>query len=124
MLITATTHARWETSLFSGVPSCPPLGAPGLTSPRAAYQAALWGRARLVDVRPHGARDSVVHPDLAPREESELDGCAGPVIVVGESEQQAAPVAGRLAGRGVGPVTVLAGGFARWAQEQLPTARA
>ncbi|AKU15209.1 rhodanese-like domain-containing protein [Luteipulveratus mongoliensis] len=122
---TTIAHVRWETSLFAGgLEGCPeptPAVGPGWVSPRAAYQDALYGRATLVDVRPHRARSTVVHPGLEPRDVTDLDQHSGPVILVGGAGGEAATVAVALLRRGMPRVSVLSGGFAGWLAEGLPT---
>lgn len=124
-----TTH--WITRLFEATPgsgtsasagSSTRAGRPSGTDrigARAAYQAALYGRARIVDTRPVAdrARDGFIHPELVTATiETLVAGGLGalagdlPVYVVGP-----AAFSGLSA-----PVRVVDGGFAAWRAAGLP----
>lgn len=109
-------------------------------SPRAAYQAALWGRAILVDIRPAAQRraEGGIHPSLGamtvernvlewrfdPRHDARLPQASfdARVIVLCQEGYTSSLAADSLRRIGVHRATDIVGGFGAWRSLSLPTA--
>lgn len=121
-----TTGTAWDIVLNDS-----PLTAPTRTvtaiSPRAAYQAALYGRAVVVDLRSarHRDRDGHLPPELASVVVDRLElglwlreSLASRVLLLDDDGARA----GRLAGGSDSRVVSIDGGFAGWVAAGLPAA--
>ncbi|WP_052466553.1 rhodanese-like domain-containing protein [Mobilicoccus massiliensis] len=118
------------TSLFAGPRTTPA----DVTSPRAAYQDALYGRAVLVDLRPCAARraggglglgavalDSD-HGDALIRVQRLAE--TSPVVLVSTDGTLAARIAAHLRSLGLAWVDAVDGGFVAWQHAGLPVVAA
>lgn len=107
-------------------------------SPRAAYQAVLWGRALLVDVRPAAQRREQGDLDprlgalvlervdlewrLDPRSPSRIEAASYelPVVVVDAEGTTSSLAADSLQRLGLTAATDVVGGFAAWRRQGMP----
>lgn len=110
-------------------------------SPRAAYQAVLWGRALLVDVRPAAQRraEGEIDPRLGavvlervdlewrldPRSPSRIEQAAYdlPVIVLDAEGTTSSLAADSLQRLGLTEATDVVGGFSAWRRQGMPVRR-
>ncbi len=105
------------------------LGA-GALSARAAYQQALYRRARIVDIRTEAERDrwgsvhdvpGVAEIDRAALVEWLVEHRSGaPVVLLSQEGAEAAAVSSALAEVGLPPVVPVDGGFLAWSRAGLP----
>ncbi|WP_420114121.1 rhodanese-like domain-containing protein [Pseudactinotalea sp.] len=119
-----TTGTTWDIVLSNAPVSTTPRAA---VSPRAAYQAALYGRAVLVDLRTarRRDRDGDLPPEVATVVVDRLElgvwlreSLASRVFLVDDDGARA----GRLARGGDPRVTSVEGGFTGWLAAGLPAA--
>lgn len=121
-----TTGTTWDIVLSNSAVS-PVTAAPHTVSPRAAYQAALYGRAVIVDLRSARSREGggelPTELTVAVVDRLELglwlrESLASRVLLLDDDGARA----GRLVATGEARLAVVDGGFAGWLSAGLPVA--